>query len=293
VKINITIKFLKTRRAPLIILISLILFTSFPLLCHSQDLYSLEQSQKYAEYLFSSKQHILAAEEYERLVFFDGNNVSFKYRLVRSYRLSGNLNTGIKRLYSFYGDSLSSMPQPLATEFIKMQLLEDSISVTEDFIRNSKTFSPDKKAAIHSCDLLLGNKYKEAGIYVKQAAVSNITLPANIIRLTERAENVRFKSPFLAAGLSAVIPGTGKFYTKNWSDGIFSLLFVASNAWQAYRGFNRDGIKSAYGWVFSGLTASFYIGNIFGSVKAVKRYNTIKKNEISNQVYDLVRSDSF
>ena len=71
------------------------------------------------------------------------------------------------------------------------------------------------------------------------------------------------------------------------------MLFVAANAWQAYRGFNEHGIKSTYGWTFASLSASFYIGNIFGAVKAAKRYNKNKRNEIDNQVFDFVRSDNF
>ena len=41
------------------------------------------------------------------------------------------------------------------------------------------------------------------------------------------------------------------------------------------------------------LSASFYIGNIFGAVKAARRYNNSKRNEIENQIYEYVRSDSF
>ena len=97
----------------------------------------------------------------------------------------------------------------------------------------------------------------------------------------------------MAAGFSAIIPGTGKFYTRNWSDGLFSMLFIAGNAWQAYRGFNAHGIKSGYGWAFASLSASFYIGNIIGGAKAAKRYNKNKRNEVDNQVFEFVRSDSF
>jgi TM2 domain-containing membrane protein YozV len=253
----------------------------------------MEQSQKYAEYLFSSQQHKLAAEEYERLIYFDGNNINFKYNLIKSYRLSGNLNSGINRIYSFYGNSLYTMPQSLATEFIKLQILTDSLSVVEKFIQQNSTLSLENKEIFQCCNLLLSGEYNEAKLYIKKAADNNITFPTTIVMLTEKAEKTKFKSPFIAASFSAIIPGTGKFYTKNWTDGIISMLFVAGNAWQAYRGFSEHGIKSGYGWTFAGLSASFYIGNIFGTVKAAKRYNKNKKNEIDNQIFEFVRSDSF
>ena len=287
------IKFLQTNRIIRIKLISFILFASFPLFCNSQNLYNMEQSQKYAEYLFTSQQHLLAVEEYERLIYFDENNVSFKHKLIKSYRLSGDINSGIDRIYSFYGNSLYTMPQSLATEFIKLQLLSDSLSVAEKFIQQNNTLSLENKTIFQSYKLLLSGDYYGANLYIKNAADNNLTFPANIKVLAENAEKMKFKSPFLAAGFSAIIPGTGKFYTKNWTDGIISMLFVAGNAWQAYRGFSEKGLKSGYGWAFAGLSASFYVGNIFGSVKAVRRYNKIKKNEIDNQIFEFFRSDSF
>lgn len=272
---------------------SLIFLALYPTFCYTQDLYDREHSQKYAEYLFSSRQHTLAAEEFERLVYFDRNNFSFKYYLIKSYRLSGNLNSGINRIYSYYGSSLDTMPQLMATEFVKLELLSDSLSVVSTFIQQNKKVLPVKKDVIQSCYLLLKGNYNQANLLADDAAAKNPGFPRDLKILSEKAGRIKFKSPVIAASFSAIIPGTGKFYTKNWADGVVSMLFVVANAWQAYRGFNEHGIKSTYGWTFASLSASFYIGNIFGAVKAAKRYNKNKRNEIDNQVFDFVRSDNF
>jgi len=95
----------------------------------------------------------------------------------------------------------------------------------------------------------------------------------NLYTLIAGHHNIRYKSPFKAGLMSGVIPGSGKFYTKNWQDGVIAFIFVTANAWQSYRGFKKHGTKSAYGWIFGTLSAGFYIGNIFGSVKSAKRYN--------------------
>ena len=134
----------------------------YPFYCNSQNLYNLENSQRYAEYLSSSHQYALAAEEYERLIFFDENNITFKYKLINSYRLSGDLNAGINRLYSFYGNDLYSMPGCLATEFMKLQLLKDSLLVADKFIQHNNTLSSEDKATFKCCQLLLGGEYTEA-----------------------------------------------------------------------------------------------------------------------------------
>ena len=287
-----TLKYLQTKNCYRIIF-SFIFLALYPAFCYAQNLYDRDHSQKYAEYLFSSRQHTLAAEEFERLVYFDRNNVSFKYYLVKSYRLSGDLNSGINRIYSFYGNSPDTMPQALATEYLKLELLSDSLSVVRSFTQQKNRLSLRNTAIVQSCNLLLSGDYYQANILAEDAAVKNPDFPSDLKYLSEKAVKIKFKSPFIAAGFSAIIPGTGKFYTKNWSDGVVSMLFVVANAWQAYRGFNDHGIKSGYGWTFASLSASFYIGNIFGAVKAARRYNKNKQNEIDNQVFDFVRSDSF
>ena len=276
-----------------IVPIIFILFVISPFFCNAQDIYNTEQSEKYAGYLFSSQQYELAAEEFERLVYLDENNIDYKDKLIKSYRLSRDLNKGLKRINSFYGNSINTIPSNLAKEFIRFNILSDSIIAVESFILNSNTLSPIDKAVSHSCVLLLKGKYTEAGLFVNTTAEANLPLPSTLIAITRKAEQVKYKSPLIAAGFSAIIPGTGKFYTKNWSDGIISMIFVASNAWQAYRGFNEKGAKSVYGWTFASLSASFYIGNIFGSAKAARRYNTVKKNEIDNQIFEFIGSDNF
>jgi hypothetical protein len=293
VRIPTIIKFLQTDQALLIIVINLLLFGSIPSACYSQDLYNEVHSQKYAEYLYSSNQYTLAAEEYERLVFFDKNNVSFKYNLIKSYRLSGDLNSGIRRIFAFYGSSPDTMPPVLAEEFIKLQLLKDSLAVAGKFLEGKNKLSTEEKTVFLCYRLLLNGDYNSAGILAKDAASTFYSFPTSVIKLTQKASALKFKSPFIAGSLSTIIPGTGKFYTKNWADGIFSMIFVAGNAWQAYRGFNEHGIKSGYGWTFATLSASFYVGNVFGSVKAARWYNKNIKNEIDNKIFESIHSDSF
>ena len=264
-----------------------------PVISRSQNLYDLDHSRRYAEFLFSSKQHALAAEEYERLVFLDYSNEGYKYNLIKAYRLSEDYSKGISRIYSFYTGSFLTMPQNLAKEFLKLELLTDSLAVVDKFLHENSNLTADTKVIFRSYNHLLDGAYKEANLLLQNAIQNNQALPTSLITLSEQAVNTKFKSPFVAAGFSALIPGTGKFYTKNWGDGIMSLLFVAGNAWQAHRGFKEDGVKSAYGWVFASVSTSFYIGNIFGSAKSAKLYNSNKKNEIRNQIYEVLRSDTF
>jgi hypothetical protein len=91
------------------------------------------------------------------------------------------------------------------------------------------------------------------------------------------------KSPALAALMSAVVPGTGKAYSKNWKDGIVSLFFTAGMAFQSYRNFNKFGTNNHRGWIYGGIGLGFYLGNIYGSVKSTKDYNRKKINVLQHE----------
>lgn len=98
------------------------------------------------------------------------------------------------------------------------------------------------------------------------------------------------KSPVIAVGMSAIIPGSGKVYTGYWKDGLIALSFTALTAWQSYRGFSKKGSKSAIGWIYGAASFSFYIGNLFGSGKSAHMYNLRRKQDLFNETDKILHS---
>ncbi len=90
------------------------------------------------------------------------------------------------------------------------------------------------------------------------------------------------KSPFVAGMMSAVIPGAGKFYLGKIGQGTMSLMTTGIFALQAYEGFRKGGPKSPAFLIFGGLFSVFYIGNIWGSVVAV-RVEQLSINESNDE----------
>lgn len=80
-----------------------------------------------------------------------------------------------------------------------------------------------------------------------------------------------YKSETTAGLLSALIPGLGKIYADEVGDGIASFLFTGVLTFLAINNFNND--HQFRGWLFTGLAAYFYAGNIYGSMAAVQNYN--------------------
>ncbi len=79
------------------------------------------------------------------------------------------------------------------------------------------------------------------------------------------------RHPWLAAVLSAAMPGLGKVYAGHPWDGLFSFLVHAFTGWRTYRSVqeHRPVATAIYGSLF----AFFYAGNVYGSYVAARQYN--------------------
>ncbi len=92
------------------------------------------------------------------------------------------------------------------------------------------------------------------------------------IDLYDWKKNPSYKSPFLAGVLSSLIPGSGKIYADQLSEGLTALVLNSLFAFLSYNNFKHD--HNFRGWVFAGVGAFFYAGNIYGSVSAAHLYNS-------------------
>ncbi len=86
------------------------------------------------------------------------------------------------------------------------------------------------------------------------------------------------KKPWLAGGMSTLIPGTGKMYSGHWIDGVFSLATISAYGTVAAAGFSEHGSSSVAGWIYGFCAAGFYAGNIYGSVREARHYNREHRN---------------
>lgn len=92
------------------------------------------------------------------------------------------------------------------------------------------------------------------------------------------------KSPWLAAGLSALIPGAGKIYAGQTGPGVASFLAVGSLAAITAEQWNHHGAKDWRTIVAGSLCGIFYIGNIYGSWVSV----SIQRQNIKDETKALV-----
>ncbi len=258
---------------------------------NAQDLRDLEHTLKFADYLFKTQQYILASEEYERAVYYDSTDNKALLKLLQSYRYSEKFDVENQRFNIFFGDSLPLLRADFAEEYVKNMILREKFEETYQYLDKNTTLANNNKETYQLGSILLQKKWDNAFNYALKHSVTSEKKNADLHVLAFNAKQLKYKKPFVAALFSTIIPGTGKMYTKNWKDGVISLLFVGVNAWQAYRGFDQYGEQSVYGWVFAGFATSFYIGNIFGSHKSAKKYNKKLDDEIYHKAWHLMVDD--
>lgn len=255
-------------------------------LLSAQNLYDQSHSKEFALYLYRSGQYDLAAIEYERLLFLDPTNDSLRVDLIRCYSLEKEFDKASARIVAF-GIPPTSLSAPIADLYSYNLISGQRYEQATAFMSVSTSLTQDRKDWYQAFGYLLANDYKPINTLIQ---VDGNRYSEPLRSLLFETQTLRLKRPGLAAAMSTVVPGAGKFYTGDWKDGIVGLLSVGITGFQAYRGFKENGVKSGYGWIFGSLAAGFYLGDIYGSFTSAKRYNkrkTDKMHDKAQQVFML------
>jgi len=259
---------------------------------YSQNLLDHANSYKYAEYLFSTHQYDLAAIEFERVIFLEPKDTLAKLKLVQSYRYLNNYNYALERIENFFPHNLNYLPAEFSDEYIKNLLYEHQYQEASVFLQNNNTLDLKNKAEYQLGVLAMSNHWIEANSFAidHSELLSESEKYVGVNGIVMDGLQTRYKSPALAASLSAIIPGAGKAYTKQWKDAVYSFLFVSASIWLTYESYSKNGF--AFNSIFWGSIAiGFYSANIYGSHKSAKRYNLRINQSQTRKVEDILLND--
>lgn len=99
----------------------------------------------------------------------------------------------------------------------------------------------------------------------------------------DRYQELPEKSPVLAGILSAILPGSGYIYAEHYGDGITAFLinglFIAGTVTAIHQE------NYAVAGIVGGVGVPFYLGNIYGSANAAKKWNLGVRNEVIKKIY--------
>ena len=248
----------------------LIIFFLIPLSSLPQstsfDFHSSENIRKFADHLFCEGDYLRAIEQYEfiqkQLV---NDTIEFKilfgYSELGLYQESQELFEGVNAKSIFYPDAYLLS--------LKNELLTEPKFINASTIKSFNSFQMKSFSKLNTISMLYADEF-------------NITREKFISPFDEDEQNSvssfydykvepPYKNPTLAGILSAIVPGSGKMYVGEWGDGITALLATGLLAFLAYDNFRAD--HTARAWIFTGLGAFFYAGNIYGSIASAQIFN--------------------
>ncbi len=254
---------------------------------------------KFGHYLFENRDYARAATELERFLFIQPVDTfpRVHFRVALAYfRLEAYPQA---QLHFQSALTLAPPVSPLA-DSLRLGLAAIALRTA-----NSPQLSPPLpnlpqlgKDGIHltyrlyhALAQLKQHHFQQAQVYLPQdtAQISSDVRYGffRVHRLIKKGLHLPQKSPWKAALFSTLLPGSGKFYTRQAGDGIYSFLLVVGSSLLSYRGFRRgDPFQKFF---FGGAALFFYTGNIYGSYLSAKMYNQRARERLNEEIQQEIR----
>lgn len=244
----------------------------------------------FAEWLYRvEKDYERAAGEYSRYLFTTGlPNDSVAFRIARSLKKNNQVDEAIRRFEEFSPVDWKN-PWYVRSKFHQSHALflsadyDGSRALTRKVSEQTSGSERLRSLRLEILGAFVQKEWAHAeSLYQSVLTAGERFLEYNV--LLEEGKGLSAKSPLLAGTLSAVVPGLGKVYSSEWEDGVYAFIYTILSVWQAYDGFHDSGARSVKGWVFGTLSSLLYLGNIYGAVESVKRYNFEMDNRFLQRV---------
>jgi TM2 domain-containing membrane protein YozV len=238
-------------------------FIFFQNLAFPQDLniYSDGNRRLFADYLYCQKDYLRAVDEYQ-IITGSAANDTLRFKIGLAYLKMGKYDSASVN-FSRIGDD-SKFIHDAKTEFYKSQFL---LGVYETLYSSKDNYLPLKQ--LNTFAYLFDQKdLPTKSILLSPFEGNDKSMVSDFY---ERKLYPAYKSELTAVILSTIIPGAGKIYTKEYSDGIIAFLVTGLMGYIAYTDFKAN--HKFREWLFTGLTGFFYGGNIYGSAASAQIYN--------------------
>ena len=266
------------------LLLSIILLVISPHYSQSEkiDFNSPANIRLFADHLYCEKDYLRAIFEFDRLLEMQINDtLLFKTGLSFSY---------IEDYLSAAGrfDSVpptSPLYDPSKMEWLKAKfLLRDyqgfQFAYKNEFVSVNNKYQNEGKKLFNFSYLFTGEPLPSREKFLLPFKTNE---KEKASRFYDWKSNPPYKSSTVAGIMSAIIPGSGKVYVGDVSDGIVAFLVTGIFVFLAYDNFQAGHKTRA--WIFTGAAALFYGGNVYGSIAAAQVHNakiTFEFNESLN-----------
>jgi TM2 domain-containing membrane protein YozV len=215
--------------------------------------------------LFSEQDYLRAVDEYKSYLS-SGSNDTLKFKIGFAQSLIGNYSDSKNYFDELIDNSIFIDESKF--ELLKINYLTGNHSELQNKKQLPAKFYSEALKLQYYSHLANEKELPDSNLLFSIYNDEELIFIRNFYNRKLNPEN---KSPTFAAILSALIPGAGKIYSGETGDGITALILTGLFGYLAYDNFEAKHKTRA--WIFSGLTAFFYAGNIYGSAAAAQIYN--------------------
>lgn len=243
---------------------------------------SAEKMLSFADSLFAQGDYYRAITEYERVIFFSPDSSLAKtarFQIAESYFKAEKFDQAITHFGSLAHDypneevGIRSLFR-VGEVFYQKRDYSHAADYFTEFI---ETYPKDKRA--DDARVKLGWSYLELGNWTRaqeefHKLPTGSPLHKQAEGLAEEAKlypDIPKKSPTLAGGLSAILPGAGQLYTEKPGDALISFLLNGSFIWAASQAFHNH--NTVTGGIIVFFETGWYFGNIYNAVNNAHKYN--------------------
>ncbi len=257
-----------------------ILFSSVA--AQGQQGLSPDQVMSFADYLFEEGDYYRAITEYERFIFVFPQNPRVKkarFQIALSYFKGGKYVQAVERFRvlaeQFPAEETGrNALYMLAETYYQRKDYDQAIEMYEKFLTSYPSDPQADAARIKKgwCYMREGN-WKEAAEEFRKLPPDS-PLHDQGAGLAENAEHypeIERKSPYVAGGLSAVLPGAGQLYVGRKTDAVAAFLLNGTFIWATAEAYHNENYVTAGILLF--FESGWYLGNIYNAASSAHKYN--------------------
>jgi outer membrane protein assembly factor BamD (BamD/ComL family)/TM2 domain-containing membrane protein YozV len=247
-----------------------------------------ERILSFADHLYEQGDYYRAITEYERLIFFNPRHPlakTAKFQIAMCYYKGDKLTQAVQKFRAlsneYAKEELGRKARfMLAETYYQKKDYNQAIDVLESFL-TSYPGDPQAEAA----RIKIGWSYLRQGNW-RQAAEEFHKLPSDsplrkqagdLAEETKKYPELPRKSPALAGGLSAVLPGAGQLYVGRPADATVSFLLNGLFIWATVEAFDND--NKVTGGILLFFESGWYLGNVYNAMGSAHKYNRRAEQE--------------
>jgi hypothetical protein len=247
----------------------------------------------FADHLYARGDYYRAITEYERFLFLTPSNAAapqVKLQIAACYVQGKKWDTAIPLLLEVKEHCAETEAGKcavfwLANAYYQMGSYNSAEVVLDEFERRQPASASTDLARLEqaACLLHLDNVTWAGEALARVPANSPARKLADDFAQSLRGyQELPGKSPWLAAGMSAVLPGAGQLYIRRPGDAAISFVLNGALIGATLAAFNNDErVAGSFILVFE---SSWYFGNIYNAASGAHKYNRRQRDTFFDQL---------